>query len=181
MRFFHPNEKYLDYLREFEPKIMSTKGYSHPKFVFGIVFEALGYPYYVPVSSVKELKHLESNGKLKPKYKKTCLAIYGSYKTKEGEKREKVLALLRFDYMFPIPQEETLEVKIDEIDEISYKNLIQKEYLFCKTNGDLISKKALSIYEKAKHPTHYLNGICCDFSLLEVEYSNWIKNKKRWP
>lgn len=79
--------------------------------------------------------------------------------------------------MFPIPLEELEELKIEKLEE-PYKDLVNKEYFFCKKNRREIEEKAMTVYIKAKKPTHYLNGICCNFSLLEVQYNKWIKNKK---
>lgn len=170
MKFYMPNMRYLDYLREFDKKIMKVNpDYQNNKFVLGAVFEINGISYYVPVSSFKPEKHSNVDGALKPKYKKTCLGI--------EDKTDKILSLLRFDYMFPIPNSEIIELDISSLSG-SYKNLVQKEYIYCKKNLEHIQEKAHSVYIKAKNPTHYLNSQCCDFGLLEVEYVNWIKQKK---
>lgn len=179
MKFYHPNKEYLDYLRKkADYRIMNTEGYHHPKFVFGILFEIFGYQYYVPVSSVKE-NYLEKDGTLKAKYKKFCIPIIGTDKKKDGVTENKILGFLRFNYMFPIPKEEITELNFDEIKDLNYKNLLQKEYLFCKTNFELIQKKAESVYEIGKNPKHFLNSVCCNFPLIETEYINWIKKKER--
>ncbi len=175
MDFFYPNKDYLDFLRNFESKIMQTNGYKFPKFVFGTVFEIQGHSYYIPVSSIKKEIHLNNDGSLKSNYKRTCLPIMISDK----ETTEKIASLLRFDFMFPIPTSELKRVEIDGIENSDYRNLVQKEYFFCKNNRNKIKEKAFTLYEKAKDPTHYLNSLCCDFALIEVECNNWIKNKKR--
>jgi protein AbiQ len=177
MKFYYPNKEYLDYLRKkADNRIMNVEGYCHSKFIFGILFEIFDYQYYVPVSSVKET-YLEKDGTLKSKYKKFCIPIIGTNKREDGTSEGKILALLRFNYMFPVPKEEVNELNFDEVKDLNYKNLLQKEYLFCKTNFEQIQKKAKSVYKIGKNPKHFLSSACCNFSLIETEYMNWLKNR----
>ncbi|MGL5797196.1 MAG: type III toxin-antitoxin system ToxN/AbiQ family toxin, partial [Cetobacterium sp.] len=72
MKFYIPKDEYLDYLREFEPRIMQSKNsnYSNKKMVFGTVFEIDGFNYYVPLSSKKAHQTTQCLTKLTGIFKK---------------------------------------------------------------------------------------------------------------
>lgn len=171
MQFYIPKEGYLDYLRGFESKIMQSKNqnYSNEKMVFGAVLEIDGFNYYIPLSSKKNHQISDCSTNLKGIFKKISFPIRG--------KSDEILALLRCDYMFPIPNSELILVDIDSL-ESKYRDLVEEEYFYCKTHFEAINQKATDVYTKAKKPTHFLNQQCCNFLLLEIKHNEWIKKDR---
>ena len=165
MDFYRIDEEYVKYLQDFEKK---NRGFTRVpnicysernKFSFGAVLDINGMKYYVSVSSFD--KKQEAN---------ILIQISGDDKEIKGS--------LRFNYMIPVPDECVTPLVIkDETDE-KYKDLLNKEYRFCKSNEDKIIKKANKIYEMViKNRKQKLTENSCDFIMLEkacMEYKKEI-------
>ncbi|MFR4520545.1 MAG: type III toxin-antitoxin system ToxN/AbiQ family toxin [Fusobacterium sp.] len=73
MKFYLVNEKYLDFLRTSESKIMNgSSKYRGDKFVLGIVLKINSINYYAPISSIKPYQ-LKNELTLTKECRKTCL------------------------------------------------------------------------------------------------------------
>lgn len=96
-KFVLISDKYIDYLRKTEPRVMSNKAESqiyHRKYL-GIIQELNGFKYFIPLSSPKP-KDYSQNGKPKTDslitiYMKDSRRLYGT---------------LRFNNMIPVPDSE---------------------------------------------------------------------------
>ena len=107
-----------------------------PKFTCGVVLDVHEYKYYVPVSSYKMQKP-----------DNILINI-------ESERYNKVKGALRFNYMFPVP-DECIKERI-------------MEWKFCNENEIRIRNKAKQTYSKVinkVNPSIVNNS--CDFKLLE--------------
>lgn len=162
MEFYYVNLNYANYLQAYEKKIRGFtrvpnilyKGCS--KFVFGVVLKIGQFNYYVPVSSYK-IKQ-ESNILIKI----------------EADS-EKIKGTLRFNYMFPVPDNCLTKIDIKEIKDKKYRSLVNKEFEFCMNNICKIKKKAELVYKlvvKDKKKTLVVNS--CDFKVLESAYLEYI-------
>lgn len=162
MEFYYVNLNYANYLQAYEKKIRGFtrvpnilyKGCS--KFVFGVVLKIGQFNYYVPVSSYK-IKQ-ESNILIKI----------------EADS-EKIKGTLRFNYMFPVPDNCLTKIDIKEIKDKKYRSLVNKEFEFCMNNIFKIKKKAELVYKlvtKDKKKTLVVNS--CDFKVLESAYLEYI-------
>lgn len=161
------DKKYVDYLKKHEDKIMNLgDGEENEKFVFGAVVEINFIKYYAPISSIKSYQ-LKQNGSLEQIFKKRTFPILDE---------NKIIALVRIDFMFPIDES---SLKILDITKLSepYKRLVEKEYFYCKSNKEEIRIKAEDLYKKAVKPTHFLNQLCANFKLLELKYNEWVTEK----
>ncbi|WP_304841984.1 type III toxin-antitoxin system ToxN/AbiQ family toxin [Dubosiella newyorkensis] len=79
--FYDVNIDYIDYLKQFDPKVPNIIYDSHQKFLCGVVFKINGLKYYVPVSSFN--REMQSN---------YVIQVGGI-----------PVGSLRFSFMFPVP------------------------------------------------------------------------------
>ena len=140
LSFYDIDKDYVKYLQKEE---MNERGFTKvpnieypgnlPKFTCGVVLDVHEYKYYVPVSSYKMQKP-----------DNILINI-------ESERYNKVKGALRFNYMFPVPDE-----------------CINLEWKFCNENEIRIRNKAKQTYSKVinkVNPSIVNNS--CDFKLLE--------------
>ena len=79
--FYDVNIDYIEYLKQFDPKVPNIVYDSHQKFLCGVIFKINGMKYYVPVSSFN--REVQSN----------YLIQVGGIP----------VGSLRFSFMFPVP------------------------------------------------------------------------------
>lgn len=130
LSFYYVSPEYVNHLRNFESSI---RGISHVpfvdyeshnrkgKFFCGVVLEINGFQYYVPVSS-KTNNH------------QNAFFLYD---------KNKRIASLRFDFMFPVPDKLITEIKITNEPDNHYRALLQKELQICRIYTSVIRDKAL--------------------------------------
>ena len=110
-KFVLISDKYIDYLRKTEPRVMSNKAESrvyHRKYL-GIIQELNGFKYFIPLSSPKP-KDYSQNGKLKTDslitiYMKDSRRLYGT---------------LRFNNMIPVPDSEIINYDLNDEGDLKY-------------------------------------------------------------
>ena len=129
------------------------------KFLYGTVLTIRDIYYFAPVSSYK--KQQKDNIVIKVK-------SFGKL-TAEGS--------LRFNYMIPVPEKCLTLFNFKEKNlSVERRNLIEKEYRFCKTNHVRIQKQAQRTYYRVVHQTDTeLSKNSCDFLALEDAYFEWKK------
>lgn len=145
LKFYEVDNNYIQYLKQFEPKIPNFSYSQNNKFVCGIVLNINNCNYYVPISSNKKIM-------------KSSLPIYD---------KSKIISTLKFSFMFPIPNN-CCNVKDFNTVNMPYRKLLQKELKYCNSIREDIRKKAKNIYDSVitkKNPIMVTN--CCDFELLE--------------
>lgn len=164
MEFYHINEKYNQFLQEYEKekrgvtKVPNIRYTDRNKFAFGAVMRINGMNYYVSVSSFD--KKQEAN---------ILIRIPGDEKEVKGS--------LRFNYMFPVPDECIEKIIIKDIKDEKYRLLLNKEYQFCIDNAERIQKKANKIYEMVTtNRKQILTDNSCAFNILEAGYKEYVKN-----
>lgn len=161
MDFYRIDETYNAFLQEYEKehrgitKVPNIHYSDRNKFSFGAVFEVNGINYYVSISSFN--KKQEAN---------ILICVPGD--------KEEIKGLLRFNYMIPVPDECITRLVIKDEKDEGYRNLLNKEYRFCKENEDRIIKKAKKIYEMVtQNCKQQLTDNSCDFVLLEQAYHEY--------
>ena len=172
MKIYDIEEKYLDFLRSVEEKIMLGKSSynNNRKFAVGVVLNIGGINYYAPLSSVKQHQLNENGDNLNKQYKQRCFPIII-----KRNKQDKIVSLLRLDFMFPVPENLLKELNFNEIQDEKYRTFIRLEYQYIKRKKQEILEKALELYEKAINSQHFLHNKCCDFKLLEEKYQDYLK------
>lgn len=163
LNFYTVDLKYVDYLKDAEQK---KRGFSRipnmnygiqrkPKFLCGIVLRVGKMNYYVPVSSYKQQK--PDNFLIK--------AVNGQ-----------VIASLRFNYMFPVPDNLIAQRIIAAEPDLAYRALLSQELRYCVKNQETIQRLAERTYKRVmlgKDPGLVVNS--CDFRLLEQAYTAYIQ------
>ena len=163
MDFYYVDEEYIRFLQKYEKgkrgitKVPNIRYTERNKFAFGAVMQVNGMNYYVSVSSFN--KKQEANILIRvPKDEKE---IKGS---------------LRFNYMFPVPDDCIEKLVINEVKDKKYRSLLYKEYQFCMAHAEQIQKKANKIYEMViANRKQILTDNSCAFRILEEGCQEYIK------
>ncbi|MFZ7274991.1 type III toxin-antitoxin system ToxN/AbiQ family toxin [Avibacterium avium] len=158
-KLYHINTSFLNYLREFEPKIpldKSNQGKARP--FLGILIETNGYKYLAPLSS---------------KIHNTQTDFVVKHKQGEGKK----IATVRFAYMFPVPESQLIEISFKkmEIEDPKYSALLKAEINYINHHKDKIRKRANLVYKNQKNNIANFRKFCCNFSKLESIINAYIK------
>jgi protein AbiQ len=167
LKFYEVNQEYQSYLKQFETKIMDSKGIKEKRPYIGIIIQIEEYSYFAPLTSPKP-KHLKLKNSM------DFLKIDGG-----------VLGAINFNNMIPVKADLFTEKDIEAETDENYKNLLKKQLTWCNTttNKDNIIKKAEKLYKEitTKKEKSRLWERCCNFSLLEekaLEYSQVLEVKK---
>lgn len=157
LKFYDIDPNYANYLRQFDRRIPNITYSSNNKFVCGIVLSVSGYDYFAPLSS--------STAK-----QQTSILIRDT----DG----RVLSSIKFCFMFPAPDSAVTFKDFKAVRKVdpSYADLLEKEYIFCKKNEQLIREKAARVYKIGCDPNHVLHKNCCDYRLLESKRDEWLSN-----
>ena len=148
LKFYDVDEKYVKYLQSIDRQIPNISSDPNNKFIRGIVLEINGFNYYAPISSNTQIQ-------------RTNLPIL--------DKHNRVVATIRFCFMFPAPLSVLTEknFKLINSTDSKYADLLSIEYNYCVSNEARILAKAKSVYEIGCNKAHKFNYTCCDFKLLE--------------
>lgn len=164
--FYFVKQDYIDYLKTTEIKkrgfttVPNVEYANRSKFVYGTVLEMHGMKYFVPVSSYKK------------KQQDNMLIVI------EQHHSVMVIGSLRFNYMIPVPDSCLIlfDFKNSEVDE-ARKQLLEKEYRFCKKKLSSIQKTAKKTYDRVINGNDSeLVRNSCDFILLEQAYKEYIES-----
>ena len=148
LKFYDINPDYVKYLQSIDRQIPNISYETHNKFVCGVVLDINDFTYYAPISSNTNIQ-------------RTNLPIF--------DKRNNVVATIRFSFMFPAPLSVLTEKNFKLINSVDakYADLLGNEYNYCISNEQKILDKAKAVYKIGCNKNHVLNYTCCDFKLLE--------------
>ena len=157
LKFYDIDEDYVKYLQSIDGQIPNIGYDTNNKFICGIVLNINDYNYYAPISS-------------NPQIQRTNLPIF--------DKHNKVIATIRFCFMFPALLSVLTEKNFKSINSVDskYADLLAIEYNYCLSNEKKILDKAKSVYNIGCNKNHLLNYTCCDFKLLELKITEDIVN-----
>lgn len=178
INFYTIDIDYIKYLHSFDSEVYFNKrrhDYENKPCV-GIIVYCEDRNYFVPLTSAKS-KHL--------KLKNTgidYLVIYETINEDEIHKNDiyklhvngevkKLLSIVDLKKAIPVP--DGYYSKID-IRTHKDRDLLAKEYEFCKSKKDTIINKTLSIIRRQKN-TGAINFAYCNFNLLESKMVEWNK------
>jgi len=154
--FYDVDKKYIEYLKSTET---ATRGFTcipdmeyqgEQKFLCGVVLNVNKFNYYVPVTSYK-------------KQQSENILI-----TFENDKFNKIKGSLRFNYMFPVPND-CISIRIikNEAD-IKRRMFLNAQLQFCIDHAEHIHNQAQRTYTIiTKKLNKNLLTNSCDFKLLE--------------
>ena len=162
LKWFLVDNKYVNYLKEFDDKVENINYSNRLKPYIGILLKINELDYYVPISSVKN-KH---------------------YKMKDGidfmkiTQGTRILGVLNLNNMIPINSKNVNLLNYSEIDKYRifnsdhekslYISFLNLELKLINQNIDKIKYNATKLYnEKIKNPSSKISKRCCEFKLLE--------------
>ncbi|MCD8238217.1 MAG: type III toxin-antitoxin system ToxN/AbiQ family toxin [Clostridiales bacterium] len=137
----------------------------------GIIVGIGSYTYFIPFTSCKP-KHLNWKNSSSDHYiiyeitEKNKLAENAVYKPVGGNMAKHILAVLDIKKMIPVPAGMYSKINFSELKDYKYKNLLEKEYRFCRSIQDGILDKVHKIYNYQKK-TNIVRRFYCNFTLLE--------------
>ena len=177
MKFINISQDYIRALHDACPEVYyKPSGYENKPYM-GIMINEENRSYVIPLSSAKE-KH-----KSWKNINRECYLVY-EYASKnklgsgdiwvddaDGNMVKHILSIIDIKKMIPIRMDVCTEVNLnkdvsDTLDEIRYKDLLNKEYAFCLKIIDELIRKANKLYENQMN-TGKIKMFCCDFRALE--------------
>ena len=147
-RFYHIQEKYINYLHSIDNRVQMNKGEHRP--YVGEVLSVNGVSYYVPLESPKpNHANLKSGGPV--------------LKLDDGR-----LGIMGFNNMIPVMPECLLEFDFRDIQDERYRMLLINQLSYCEKHSDIILHRAEVTYRKTvSGNAPFYRKICCDFKKLE--------------
>ena len=167
LRFYTVELNYIEYLKRSE---IETRGFTRvpnmyypdrkAKFVCGVVKKINGFKYFAPITSY----HTQKSENI-------CIP--------SPDDAKKYISSIRFNYMFPVPDEYIFPFNFSQIDDLNYKKLVEYEYKFLKSKELQVFAKADDTYRKVISPTGHANlkYNSCDFLLLEQKCLEYISHR----
>ncbi|MBR0541245.1 MAG: type III toxin-antitoxin system ToxN/AbiQ family toxin [Clostridia bacterium] len=197
MDIYEVSPDYVNFLRKYEPKriLINSDDKSQRKFI-GVIVKREKYNYVVPLSSPKYKKDYSINGYSEDflpedfsfiKYKNRIVLLKHTttpvvYMYSHDADGIDLLGKLQCNNMIPVPDSELFKVKVEEIADIGYKTLLNKQIIFIRKNEDELLKKHINVvYQNQKNKRMdigYISKATPDFDLLEAKHDEWLKNIK---
>lgn len=155
LKIYYLDDKYINYLRQFDTKVAYNKSQTRP--YVGVVYTFNGFNYFAPLSSPKT-KHLLMNEK--------ALDIF---KIDHGK-----LGIVNINNMIPTPKTCLTEV-LPTLANDAYKTLIEKQTTYLNDNKSNLMNK-VKVFRKLADNGHLPQNVktrCCNFALLETKCKNY--------
>jgi len=132
MQFYTISEDYAEYLRGIDASIPNIKGngYKNPKPFIGIVLHIDDHRYVAPLTSPKEWHDSIKNSS--PMY----------FKIHENGNPDHKLGLVNLKFMFPILDDYSSLIDLENHDDEKYQQLLYKQLEFIRPNSEKLGKKA---------------------------------------
>lgn len=181
MKFYEIDIEYIKYLHSFDKEVYydaSNNKYTDKPYV-GIIVYKDNIKYFIPLTSAKK-KHLKlkNNGRdyllIYEIVDKNELREKDIYKQTKDGKYKKILSLVDFRKAVPVPEGYYNQI---DIRKSVNRDLLAKEYAFCKVKEEVIYRKCKGIikYQKEKGDVFFAY---CHFNLLEAKMKNFIALNK---
>jgi protein AbiQ len=176
LTFINIDQNYLKKLHEACSEVYyKDNGYESKPYI-GILVNNNGKKYVIPLSSAKE-KHKTWKNVNNECYliyemaEKSCMGQADIWVAEEGDKVKHILSVMDIKKMIPIIEGTYSRVNINpdnnDTDEVKkYKDLLNKEYVFCLKIINEVIGKANKLYDK-QMVTGKIARFCCDFKVLE--------------
>ena len=159
LEIYEIDSAYIEYLAGFEEHLFRNKKITQnfSRKYIGIILEINGFEYFAPLSSFK------------PKHKRLCETVDF---IKIG-----IYAVINLNNMFPASLTLCKSVKIENIKNEHYRDLVRAEYRIIKQKTEQIINNAKDVYthKMINDGKSKLSQRCNDFKLLEQkcnEYKN---------
>lgn len=149
IKIVHIDNKYIDYLYNFDKRVMYNKDQKRP--YIGILFEVNGLKYYAPLSSPKE-KFLKMHNNI------------DIMKINEG-----LYGVINFNNMIPVQENTTKVLDTKDIQDYKYRLLVNAQLIYFNKHQEEIISKATNLYTKYNNNKlpEIIRKRCCNFKYLE--------------
>lgn len=181
LTFINIDQNYLKKLHDVCSEVYyKTNGYENKPYI-GILINKRDRKYVIPLSSAKE-KHKKWKNVDRECYliyemaKKSCMGEDDIWVTIAQDNVKHILSVMDIKKMIPVVDGVYSRVNINhdknDTEEIKkYKDLLNKEYVFCLKIINEVIGKANKLYEKQME-TGKIVKFCCDFKALEKVADN---------
>jgi len=182
--FYRIDNEYLKFLNSKDTEVFykNETGYDKKPHL-GIITQINDMEYCIPLTSAKP-KHLNwanmSNHNLIifEIVKRSDLQPNDVYKQIDSlDQYKRIIAVLEIKKMIPVNRDLYTYINFDHIQDLQYRNLLEKEYLFLKPYKDKIIEKALQLYNKQMQ-TNRIQMYGCDFKVCECAYQEYLLNTR---
>jgi protein AbiQ len=153
IQIFTIDTAYIEFLRTF-PKLSIVyqnhdRPFDHGRKYVGIVMQINNQNYYAPFSSPKKADYFD---KSKEKIRPSIIPIIRMVEKNKNSSSCSLLGTIRLSNMIPVPIQVVHKYEINQENDVNYRNLVQKEYLFIEHNQHLIEANAATIYRQKVNP-----------------------------
>lgn len=177
LKVYSVSDKYIDYLRKFDPNVYSNKvdNRTHTRKYIGVVVRLAGYNYYIPMSSPKDTDY-QVAGDSKVIKKSIVPIIRMVVKNSKGEKELK--GTLRISHMIPVPETELELYDLDNELDTEYKDLVQNEVIFIRKQSERIVANAHLLYKQKQMNDETAGYVkfALDYPMLEKLCDEYVKD-----
>ena len=160
MNFYYIKDEYIDYLRQFDDKVLYNKNEKRP--YVGIVFSLEGINYFAPFTSPK-VKHKKMIDKI------------DFIKINNGD-----LGAINLNNMIPVNLESTILIKINLIENLKYRRLLQEQFFSINSISNKIKAYAFELRkivftnnDQLNYKQKRIKERCCNLVLLEKIYKDY--------
>lgn len=181
--FYKIDKEYLKFLHSKDEQVFyeDTKEYERKPHL-GIIVGINEMKYCIPLTSAKA-RHLNWAN-----VSEHNIIIYEMVKQADIHKKDickrinntntykKIISVLEIRKMIPINDNLYTYIDFSAEKDLSYKDLLEKEYRFLKPLKDTILKKAKDLYMKQKE-TEVIKLCYCNFNILEKAYYEYCSMK----
>lgn len=157
------DDKYCDYLRKYDSKVMYNANRKSLRPFVGILFEVNKYKYFAPLSSPK-LKHVKMKNNI------------DFYKIDGGK-----LGAINLNNMIPVMKNQIkyidLDAKASDIQKEKYNKMLKSQIFWLNRYGTGLTKKARNLYDKYTEDglSQNIKIRCCNYKLLEEKCEEYNK------
>lgn len=171
---------YLQFLHTQDSQVFyqNVEAYSRKPYL-GLLTRIASMDYCIPLTSAKP-RHINwanvSNGNMLVYdiVEENEIGSQDIYKVLGDGTYKKIFSVLEIRKMIPVNENVCSYINFQEIEDLEYRRLLEKEYAFLKSNKHTILNKATRLYKKQKE-TGIIDICCCNFEILEAAYNNYIQ------
>lgn len=162
VKFYNVSDRYISFLKTFDSRVPNNYNENRP--YIGVVLTVNGLEYLAPLSSPKP-----AHDNFQPENP----TIHKLHEKRDATKK---LGIVHINNMIPVIQTEITEISFGSQPQ-HYRDLLTKQYQFIKSTQGVLLKKASILHDaitNQKDPIYArFARVCCDFSVLEANYSNF--------
>ncbi len=183
--FYKIDVQYVKYLNSLDSQVYYENSLNYDRKPYlGLILHLGKYNYCIPITSSKK-RHLawknvtEHNYLIYEIIQQSEIHLNDIYKQIANTNQfKKILAVLEIRKMIPVDDTVCEHIDFTSIQDLKYKDLLEKEYNFLKPLRLDILKRADVLYNKQIESGQIGIGICyCNFNILENGFCEY-KDKK---